>query len=52
MLTHAAVRRIADNVCVMQGGRIVEAATTDEVFENSSNPNTQELREAIPGADI
>ncbi|EPR75712.1 Dipeptide transport ATP-binding protein DppD [Leifsonia rubra CMS 76R] len=53
-ITHdlAVVRLVADNVCVMQGGRIVEAATTDEVFENPSNPYTQELLEAIPGANI
>ncbi|CAO1650239.1 ABC transporter ATP-binding protein [Salinibacterium sp. NSLL150] len=53
-ITHdlAVVRLVADNVCVMQGGRIVEAASTDEVFENSSNPYTQELLEAIPGANI
>jgi peptide/nickel transport system ATP-binding protein len=53
-ITHdlAVVRLVADNVCVMQGGRIVEAATTDEVFENSSNPYTQELLDAIPGANI
>lgn len=53
-ITHdlAVVRLVADNVCVMQGGRIVEAATTDEVFENSRNPYTQELLEAIPGANI
>jgi len=53
-ITHdlAVVRLVADNVCVMQGGRIVEAATTDEVFENSSNPYTRELLEAIPGANI
>jgi peptide/nickel transport system ATP-binding protein len=53
-ITHdlAVVRLVADNVCVMQGGRVVEAATTDEVFENSSNPYTQELLEAIPGANI
>lgn len=53
-ITHdlAVVRLVADNVCVMQGGRIVEAASTDEVFENSSNPYTRELLEAIPGANI
>ncbi|EAR24563.1 Putative peptide ABC transport system ATP-binding protein [marine actinobacterium PHSC20C1] len=53
-ITHdlAVVRLVADNVCVMQGGRIVEAATTDEVFENSSNPYTRELLDAIPGANI
>src|SRR5690554_2324009 len=34
-ITHdlAVVRLVADNVCVMQKGKIVEAATTDEVFD-------------------
>ncbi|MGV8875962.1 MAG: dipeptide ABC transporter ATP-binding protein [Rhodoglobus sp.] len=53
-ITHdlAVVRLVADNVCVMQGGRIVEAATTDEVFDNPQSSYTQELLEAIPGANI
>jgi peptide/nickel transport system ATP-binding protein len=51
-ITHdlAVVRLVADNVCVMQKGKIVEAATTDEVFDNPRNPYTQALLEAIPGA--
>jgi peptide/nickel transport system ATP-binding protein len=53
-ITHdlAVVRVIADNVCVMQQGRIVEAASTDEVFENPREQYTKELLNAIPGAGI
>lgn len=53
-ITHdlAVVRVIADNVSVMQGGRIVEAASTDEVFGNPSMEYTKELLDAIPGAHI
>ncbi|MDY7527050.1 ABC transporter ATP-binding protein [Cryobacterium sp. 10C2] len=53
-ITHdlAVVRLVADNVCVMQQGRIVEAATTDEVFENPRQTYTQELLAAIPGGNF
>ncbi|WP_111719291.1 ABC transporter ATP-binding protein [Homoserinimonas sp. OAct 916] len=51
-ITHdlAVVRLVADRVCVMQKGRIVETATTDEVFDNPKELYTQELLSAIPGA--
>ena len=53
-ITHdlAVVRLIADRVCVMNAGRIVEQATTDEVFENPQEEYTQRLLDAIPGRSI
>ena len=37
------VRRIADRVCVMQGGEIVEQGPTKEIFANPSHPYTRSL---------
>ncbi len=37
------VRRIADRVCVMQGGEIVEQGPAAEVFANPRHPYTQKL---------
>lgn len=37
------VRRIADRVCVMQGGEIVEQGLTAEIFANPQHPYTQKL---------
>jgi len=53
-ITHdlAVVRVIADHVCVMEKGRIVEASTVDDVFENPREQYTRELLDAIPGAKI
>lgn len=53
-ITHdlAVVRLVADNVCVMQRGRVVERATTDEVFSNPQQAYTRDLLEAIPGANF
>lgn len=53
-ITHdlAVVRLIADRVCVMQQGRIVEQATVEEVFENPQQEYTKNLLAAIPGANI
>ncbi len=37
------VRRIADRVCVMKGGEIVEAGPTAEIFSNPQNDYTKTL---------
>jgi microcin C transport system ATP-binding protein len=42
------VRRIADRVCVMQRGRIVEAGDTTPIFENPQHPYTRMLIAAEP----
>ncbi|WP_247647065.1 ABC transporter ATP-binding protein [Arthrobacter sp. E3] len=53
-ITHdlAVVRQIADHVTVMQSGRVVEASSTDEVFNNPQQRYTQDLLSAIPGATL
>lgn len=53
-ITHdlAVVRVIADSVCVMQHGKVVEQSTVDEVFANPKTDYTRELLNAIPGRTI
>jgi len=49
-ITHdlAVVRQIADEVVVMQHGKLVEHATTDEVFDHPKKQYTRDLLDAIP----
>ncbi len=42
------VRRIADDVAVMQKGRIVEAGPVEDIFRNPQHPYTQMLLAAEP----
>ena len=53
-ITHdlAVVRQIADEVVVMQHGRLVEHATTDEVFDHPQRQYTKDLLDAIPGGRL
>lgn len=53
-ITHdlAVVRQIADEVVVMQHGKLVEHATTDEVFEHPRQRYTRDLLDAIPGGKL
>ncbi|VXC13623.1 dipeptide ABC transporter ATP-binding protein [Pseudoclavibacter sp. 8L] len=45
------VRSIADRVVVMQEGRIVEEASTAEIFTSPKHPFTRQLLDAVPRLD-
>ncbi|MDF2508554.1 MAG: transporter ATP-binding protein [Microbacterium sp.] len=48
----AVVRLISDYVCVMKDGKLVEAATSEEIFTNPRDPYTRRLLASIPGNEL
>lgn len=53
-ITHdlAVVRQTADEVAVMQKGRLVEHGTTDDLFGNAQQEYTRDLINSVPGLGI
>jgi microcin C transport system ATP-binding protein len=51
LITHdlGIVRHMADRICVMTGGEIVEQGKAADIFENPQHPYTQKLLAAEPG---
>ena len=45
------VRYLADRIAVMYVGRIVELATTEQIFEGPVHPYTEALLSAVPSVD-
>jgi len=50
LITHdlGIVRRVADRICVMTNGEIVETGQTERIFENPRHPYTRHLLAAEP----
>lgn len=44
----AAVSRVADEIAVMQNGRVVESGSAEQVLEDPQHPYTQRLLAAVP----
>jgi peptide/nickel transport system ATP-binding protein len=53
-ITHdlSVISGLADDVCVMYAGRIVESGSVDEVLEHPMHPYTRGLLESIPSRNV
>ena len=53
LITHdlGIVRKVADRVCVMKGGEIVEQGGTERIFEDPHHDYTKQLLAAEPGGN-
>ena len=53
-ITHdlAVVSSLADDVCVMYAGRIVERGTTEQVIAHPRHPYTRGLLDSVPGQHV
>ena len=45
------VAQVADEVCVMEQGRIVERGPVERIFDHPENPYTRRLLDSIPSLD-
>jgi peptide/nickel transport system ATP-binding protein len=45
----AVINLMCDDVVVLQQGKVVEANTSEAIFQNAQHPYTQALLKAIPG---
>jgi len=53
-ITHdmGVVRQLADHVCVMHSGQIVERGPTDSILDTPVHPYTRQLLDAVPGRGL
>jgi oligopeptide/dipeptide ABC transporter ATP-binding protein len=54
LITHdmGVVADVADNICVMYAGRIVERAGVHDIYKDPAHPYTKALLESIPRVDM
>ena len=54
LITHdmGVVADVADKICVMYAGRVVERADVNSIYRNPGHPYTQALLESIPRVDL